>query len=100
MHGGKESQAASVRRAQRRETISLRLPPNIIPFRLHPPLPPPLPLYNREWSNDFQQCCLNGSDPILNCMFFFFNGGGRVGWQRGGKHQFGLSAIPVLLWEL
>lgn len=31
---------------------------------------------------------------------FFFNGGGRVGWQRGGKHQFGLSAIPVLLWEL
>lgn len=83
VHGGRASQAVSVWRAQQRETISLRLSPNIVPFRLHPPLPPSLPLYNGEWSNDFQQCCLNGSGPILDCNFFFFNGGGRLGWQRG-----------------
>jgi len=79
--------------------LSLRLPPNTITFRLHPSLPPPLPLYNGERSNDFQQCRLNGSGPILDCIFFF-NSEGESRLAEGREHQFGLSAIPVWLWEL
>lgn len=69
---GKETKAVSVWRVQWRETISLHLPPVIIPFGLHPPLPPPVPLHNGECSNTFSNAVWMAAVQFWTIFYLFF----------------------------